>query len=213
MPVLSENKQAQERLDSLIAGCFTLQRLYGKSPESAENMATITNLFHGMLSKFPANQVLLAFEIWMQRSQQFPTPADIISIIKRRGKPPLKESDIIAIRKKNGEDRTRAEWKTLEEWEEQQNESHSEFEESGEKYRLLFEQARKESHELKAEIRRLNELVRGLRAAKGLEPPKQTTQDKINKTIQFMRESGAPEQDIEEFLAGSKYLDLQQATA
>ena len=38
-------------------------------------------------------------------------------MIKRNGRPPLKESDIIAIRRKDGEFRTLAEWEALKEWE------------------------------------------------------------------------------------------------
>lgn len=92
--------------------------MYGKQPE---NIATINKLFHTILGNYEAEKAVKAFEIWIGRSQEFPTPADIISLIKRNGKPPLMESDIIAINKKDGASRTRAEWQMLREWGEEQS--------------------------------------------------------------------------------------------
>lgn len=203
LPALSENRQAQNKLDSLIAGCFALQRLYGKPPESATSMATITNMFHAMLGKYPAEQVTRAFELWMERGQQFPTPADIISLIKRKGKPPLKESDIIAIRKKDGENRTRDEWDMLAEWDAQHSESFSEFTDDTQKHDALLADnisLRKQLASAKDELARVSALLTETRIAKGIEQPKPDMQTKIARTAQHMRETGASQDDIDEFL-------------
>ena len=91
----------------MLGGCFALQKLYGRS---VENTKGIIQIFHRLLSDYPAEKVIKAFEKWIERSQEFPTPADIIGLIKRNGKPPYERSRYIAIMKKDGLERSREEW-------------------------------------------------------------------------------------------------------
>lgn len=116
---LRENEKSKDKLDELLGACLALQKLYGRDVANSE---TIIRLFHKLLAEYPGDKVLLAFETWMERSQEFPTPADIIGLIRRNGRPPIKESDVIAIRRKEVCDWTRAEGNLVDEWENQQKE-------------------------------------------------------------------------------------------
>lgn len=195
---LHENRQAQNRLDELLAGSFLLQKIYGKQPE---NLELVNQLFHSMLAKYPSHKVVKAFERWLEYSQEFPTPADIIGFIKRNGKPPIKESDIIAIRKKEGCDRTRAEWEMLTEWDAQQQEGWREYVDVVKDTATLTEniRLREKIKELEIENARAWSEVKKLRVIKGIEPMSIDKQVKIDNTIKAMRENGASEDDIIEF--------------
>lgn len=54
--------------------------------------------------------------------------------------------------------------------------------------------------ELEAEVHRLGELLRSERQGKGLERPVPSQEEKIQNTVKAMKEGGASEEDIEEFL-------------
>lgn len=193
---LSVCKPSQARLDELLAGCFTLQKMYGRAPDSME---TVTMLFHSLLGKYPAKKVINAFEMWLERSQEFPTPADIIGLIKRRGKPPIKESDIITIRKKEVCDWTRAEGRLVEEWEAQQREEWQDDSDphKAEDTQKEMARLRQQVREQRSEIQRLNALLAETRIAKGMEPPP----DRVSNTLRFMQASGCTQCDIDEFCA------------
>ncbi len=195
---LRDNREAQDRLDNMIAGCFVIQKLYGRQPE---NIEVINRTFHSTLSNYPAASVIRAFETWMQRSQEFPTPADIVSLIRRNGKPPLKESDIIAIRKKDGQDRTAEDWQLLKEWDAQQQEGWKEFTDPKKEEATLQEnfRLREQVKQLENEVARLTGLLYEARMTKGLERPKQTVEEKVRNTIAAMRAAGGSEADIEAF--------------
>jgi hypothetical protein len=195
---LRENRSAQTQLDALLLGCFTVQRIYGKEPDS---LVAVNQVFHNVLGGLPGDQVVRAFQLWMQRSQEFPTPADIVGIVKRKGRPPLKESDIIAIRKKDGENRTREEWAMLREWEDQQSETFSEFTDQRAGEAMLQENVRlrQETSILRREVERLTHLLGEARRAKSLEKPQPSVMERVTRTVDEMRRSGASEADIELF--------------
>ena len=196
---LSESKESKRKLDSLMMGCFASQKLYGRDPGNSE---AITEMFHAMLAPYPASHCLRAFEIWLERSQEFPTPANIIGIIKRKGKPPLKESGIIAIRKKDGEFRTREEWAMLREWEAEQVEGWDLPDEQ--KHEAMVQEnirLRQQVRTLTAETERLSGLLHQARVAKGLEPVKPSLAERIAATVRVMRAGGASEDDIAMFEA------------
>lgn len=171
--------------------------MYGRAPESAE---TVERLFQNLLAPYPADKAIRAFEVWLERSQEFPTPADIIGIIKRNGKPPLKESDIIAIRKKDGEDRDGTEWRMLREWDEQQSEGWDDVSSPVKDQATLQEniRLREEVRGLRDEVKRL---ASSLKAEQNRKLPEPTYDEKVERTVKFMREIGAPEADIQAFLA------------
>lgn len=153
----------------------------------------------------------MALETWLQRSQEFPTPADIIGLIQRNGKPPLKESDIITIRKKDGELRTPDEWAMLREWDKQQMAGWDDAPSAEKQEATMHENfaLRRQVKELEQKVRELSDTLHRERIAKGAEAPKQSEQDKIMRTVAEMRRSGVSEQAIQEFM--SQYPAMQQA--
>lgn len=201
VPALKESKQSQSKLDELLAGCFTLQKMYGRAPDSLE---TVALLFHNMLGKYPADKVIKAFELWLERSQEFPTPADIVGLLRRNGKPPLSKERYIAISKKDGQDRTPDDWQYMREYEKEQDteewgtEIVDEIKDSStlqENIRL-----RTELRELRAEYGRLSELLRQERQKIPSLLPEVPLNDRVQRTIDAMRQGGAPQEDIDEFL-------------
>lgn len=94
--------------------------MYGRQPE---NIEVINQVFHNLLGKYPSGSVLKAFEIWMIRNQEFPTPADIVGLIKRKGKAPLSKEVYIAASKKDPEHRSSSDWAYLREYEAEMQES------------------------------------------------------------------------------------------
>lgn len=207
--MLSESKPHQAKLDELLGVSLALQKLYGRD---VANTGTVIELFQRLLSKYPAEKAVRAFELWIERSQEFPTPADIVNLIKRNGKPPMKESDIIAIRKKDGQDRNSDEWALLREWDTQQQDGWSDIPDPVKESVHLQEnmRLRQQVIELKNETARLAALLNDTRIAKGLEKPTPSAQDKIINTIRAMKEMGCPEADIETFSAQNGVI-LEQA--
>lgn len=172
-------------------------KTYGKAPES---LSSITSAMLNDLVDFPAEKIMRAFKTHAQRSDEFPTTSNIIGLIKRNGKAPLSKEMFIAISKKDGGDRSPADWQYLREY---QREQESEWEDCGEEkqdtHRIENNRLRNEIIALKQEITRLSELLHEERMCKGIETPKPTMQEKIDKTIDAMRQMGAPEEDIEVF--------------
>ena len=177
-------------------------KTWGKEPESLEG---IIRTFSRDLAEYPAEKILKAISTHARRSQEFPTTADIDGLIKRNGRPPLKESDIIAIRKKDWEDRTAAECQMLRDWDEQQQTGWDDYQPDpmrAERHREENNRLREEIDALKAENRRLAGL---LADAKRQPPESKITQDvRIQNTINWMKETGASQMDIENFIASTK---------
>lgn len=204
---LSESKESRDKLDEILGACLALQKLYGRD---VANAGTIIDLFQRMMGKYPADKVINAFEVWMERSQEFPTPADIVSLVKRNGKPPLRESDIIAIRKKDGADRMPDEWAMLREWDAQAQDGWADDVDPQKQDALLQENIRLRQ---KIEMLEQRETQRGETARKPFAPQTQLSQaEKIKITVMHMRASGAPESDIEEFCQ-SQGVSVEDAAA
>lgn len=81
-------------------------------------MAAAIRIFHLVLADYPIDAITAAFGKWLETNSTFPAPADIVSLIKRGGKPPLEKSYYIAIREKPADQRTKAEWGYLRDYEE-----------------------------------------------------------------------------------------------
>lgn len=179
---------------------LALQKLYGRD---VANTATVIELFHKILGKYPAEKVIRAFEIWLERSQEFPTPADIIGLIKRNGKPPLSKERYISISKKDGEDRTRDDWQYLREYEAEQDEESmgSDYEEPLKQRSMVDEnlRLRKEVEKLTTEVERLGAIIHEERKQRGTEKPTVSESDKILRTIETMKATGAKQEDIAAF--------------
>jgi|GEM_PF-3888949 len=176
-------------------GCIATQKLYGRD---TANAGQVTEVFHTMLADYPADKVVRAFETWLSRSQEFPTPADIIGLIQRNGRPPLSKERYIAINKKDGEYRTPDDWQYLRDYEAEQD--------TGWGGETIYQQEentrlRQQLAEAKIEIQRLNTLVHDLKVERRIEKPAPSVQERVMKTVEYMRQTGAQESDIEEFLS------------
>lgn len=187
----------------MLLACFSVQKLYGKQPE---NIEIINQVFQNVLGRFQATKVIKAFEKWMERSQEFPTPADIVNLIKRNGRPPLSEALFVTISKKDYEDRTEGERQYMRDF---QQDMQEEWEAAAE---LVSKQVRSEENislrikirELKEENKKLARLLHETRISKGIEKPSITVQERIENTINYMKSMGAPESDISAFKASQE---------
>lgn len=81
-------------------------------------MAAAIRIFHLVLADYPIEQITMAFGKWLETNSTFPAPADIVSLIRRGGKPPLERSYYISISKKPADQRTKAEWSYMADYEE-----------------------------------------------------------------------------------------------
>lgn len=165
-------------------------------------METVTILFHSMLAKYQSEKVIKAFQTWLEKSQEFPTPSDIIGLIKRNGKPPLLESQFIAISKKEYCDRSPEENWFLHEWQDQQNE-HWEIETDPQKQADILADnmlQREENKKLVTENQRLIELLNEEKSRIHQDRAHIPMQDKIQRTAEHMRATGSSENDIADFL-------------
>lgn len=175
-----------------------VQKLYGREPES---LNAVTQIFHRLLGKFDSDKVLKAFETYITRENEFPTPADIVTTIKRNGKPPFTESRYIAICRKPGEDRSDEEWQYKKDYEIDQATGWEE-EPDGRKLDELTDEnirLRKELFETQKDRDLAWEHVNSLKRQKDIMPPPDSEQAKIERTIHVMRAGGSPEEDIEAF--------------
>jgi hypothetical protein len=199
---LRDNGEAKIVVAKEIHERFNAMKTYGKEPES---LGSITRVMLNDLADFPPEKIIAAFRTHAQRSAEFPTTYDLIGLIRRNGRPPLRESDVIAIRRKAGEDRTPDEWATLRRWDDEQRDgwdvppdSAKAAGDSDEIRRL-----RQNNLTLKAEVKRLGDLLHEARQMKGLEKPSIPMQKKVQNTIRAMRQQGAAETDIEAFASAN----------
>ncbi|QEL14765.1 hypothetical protein [Limnoglobus roseus] len=198
MPALSASAEHRAKLDLLLLGCFTVQKIYGRDPGSIE---AVNHIFHSTLAKHPADRVIRAFDLWLERSQEFPTPADIIGIIKRKGRPPLSKETYIAISRKDAELRDASDWQFLREYEAEQRQEVSGFDDDAKAAVTLQENItlRQQVKTLTAETVRLAELLHQTRVAKGSQPVEPSHAQKVAATVAAMRAGGASEDDIAAF--------------
>ena len=94
--------------------CSQALRVYGKEPEALESVIA---LFRLVLADYAMGAITDAFCIWLKRSNEMPTPADIAGIIERDGKPPLDRAVYVAIGKRMAETRTSEEWTYMRDFE------------------------------------------------------------------------------------------------
>lgn len=197
--MLSESKQHQNRLDELLGACLALQKLYGRD---VDNSDVIIELFQRMMSKYSGDKVIKSFETWMERSQEFPTPADIIGLIKRGGKPPLSESMFIQISKKDGMDRTPEDWQYLRDYQAFMDDGWEGEPDAAKQSALTEENTRLRAKikEMELEYERLKHLWIQERDKKTPLASDLTHSDKVQLTAHHMRRAGASEKDISDFL-------------
>lgn len=114
---LCNSQQAQKNLGSMLMQCFDGLKVYGKTPEQLENT---TALFMLVLGEFSGDQITEAFKLYISRSAEIPTPADIVGIIRRGNKPPFSQAVYIRLEKKGHDARTFAEDAYMKDYEQYQ---------------------------------------------------------------------------------------------
>jgi hypothetical protein len=202
---LKHNPLAKIDVVFTITQCFALCKTYGKT---AQDMDLMIEAYLQMLGDYSADLIIKAFKTEVQECDEIPTLARITSRIKRNGKPPLRESDIIAIRKKDGADRSRDDWQMLREWEAQQSEgwedattAQLQASQSQELTALRRKVAQLEAQLLgnrteEATSSQANICIASIKAK--LEKP---LEEKIQSTVDMMRRQGCTEEDVLEFIA------------
>lgn len=195
---LKSDAESKKNLAMRLYRDFHAMKTYGKEPESLES---IISLFNETLAEFTMDHIVLAMKVHAQRSQEFPTPADIVGIIRRKGRPPLSREMYISISKKDPEDRSGDDWKYLRAYEAEHSTEVSDFVDQAKETANRDEnlRLRNQVRELQAEIGKLSHLLHESRRAKGLEKPKPSVQEQVNRTVAEMRRGGASEEDIERF--------------
>jgi len=77
-------------------------------------------MFGMILFDYTGEQIKQAFLFWMKTNNQFPTPADIVNIIERDGKPAFDKTVYVNLCKKRQttpDDLRSSEWEYMEDYE------------------------------------------------------------------------------------------------
>jgi hypothetical protein len=98
----------------LVFQCFQSLRTYGKEPEQ---LGAVNGMFQMVLAEYPYDKIKGAFSYFLRHNNEMPTPADIVNIIERGGKPPLERSVYVSIQKKPKDERSSDEWAYCREYE------------------------------------------------------------------------------------------------
>lgn len=75
------SKEETKKLYKLLSCCFVVQRTYGKQ---AFDLVKTTEIFASLLKGYDFNLIISSFENWLKESQDFPTPSDIIKMVKEK---------------------------------------------------------------------------------------------------------------------------------
>jgi hypothetical protein len=195
---LGSNQEAKLALTISLHRDFHALKTYGKEPEALDS---IIEVMLETLSEFRPDQITKALKIHRQHSAEFPTPADIAGIIRRGGRAPYDRAVYVGISKKDPEDRSDDEWRYMRGYEAEQMDG--DIDANPVKQAGLINQIvslKAQLVEAYRENTKLAELLREARQAKGFEAPKKPIEKKVQDTVDFMRKSGANEEDVLEFL-------------
>jgi hypothetical protein len=103
-----------ELLANSIEVFYDTLRTYGKDAGQMENL---TKMFRWALADYPYAKIKEAMVFYAKHYSEMPTPADIISIIERNGKPPFDKTVYVGLRQKPKEDLLDEEWEYIREYE------------------------------------------------------------------------------------------------
>lgn len=109
-----EDQDGRRKLTNLLFQCYDSLKVYGKEPEQLDNL---NKMFQMVLADFPYEAIEKAFIYYISHNSELPAPADIATIIRRGNKPPFDKTVYVTISKKYPEDRTRAEWAYMKDYE------------------------------------------------------------------------------------------------
>ncbi|MCK9994421.1 MAG: hypothetical protein Dbin4_02941 [Alphaproteobacteria bacterium] len=76
---ISQDAKGMMRLAELLMDMFKVMNIFGREPGS---LKVIIPLFQNDLGEYPIEAVELAFASWRQDSSAFPTPFDILNILR-----------------------------------------------------------------------------------------------------------------------------------
>lgn len=199
LPSLSTSPEAKKTLAVLLNQCFEVQKLYGKEPE---NMKTVLQVFVSILGEYEPQAVVDAFRTHLKRSNEFPTPADIVKLIDPEPQP-LDKSVYVNLCKRrdnDAENLTHDEWEYLKRYEyevisgcEKDDLSVAVLQSDNENLRRNLSASRAENARLWDKIHSLEaELHTALTSNKS----PQQKESSLKRTIDFMRSLGASDEDV-----------------
>lgn len=202
LPSLSTSADGKKSLAVLLSQCFEVQKLYGKEPE---NMETTLQVFISVLGEYSPEDVTEAFKKHMKRSNEFPTPADIANIIDPEPKPLDKTVYVNLCRRRDhdAENLTDDEWRYLKRYECEVIKGFEKDDVSISALQTDNENLRRNLRDLKAENERVWNKCYTLQAEiyqlqqSNKKPDKET---KLQRTIDYMRQLGAPESDVQQLI-------------
>lgn len=108
--ILRDDLKGQKALAVMLHQCFQTLRIYGKEPEVLESVVA---MFRLVLADYSTERIIDGFGVWLKRSNEMPTPADIANIIERGNKPPFERAVYVSLGRKPPEDRTPDEWQYM----------------------------------------------------------------------------------------------------
>lgn len=111
---LKRDQASKELLGASIVMFFDTMKTYGKD---ATQLDSIAKMFKWALGDYPYDKIHDAFAFYAKHYSEMPTPADIISIIERNGKPPFDKTVYVGLRQKPKEDLLDEEWEYIREYE------------------------------------------------------------------------------------------------
>lgn len=114
MLALRDDRESQANLAGMLAQCFDGLKLYGKTSDQLTNTV---KLFRMTLAEFPFEKIENAFIKHLQMSDEMPTPASIVSLIQRNGKPPLNKEVYTTLSRKKDYTRSNEEDAYMKEYE------------------------------------------------------------------------------------------------
>lgn len=112
---LTHDAAGKSKLTDILGFCFDTLKTYGKEPEQ---LASANRMFQFVLADYPIEKISEAFKYYFSTNSEMPTPADIVSLIKRGNRPAFDKSVYIRLEKKGYDSRTRDEDEYMKDYEE-----------------------------------------------------------------------------------------------
>lgn len=104
---MKQNLEGLDTFNASLAALFQGLTSYGKD---AEQFRASVLLFNMVLGDYPAEKAQNALVIWAKNNTTYPTPADIVQLIERNGRPPLDRTTYANLCKIDPYSRKQADW-------------------------------------------------------------------------------------------------------
>lgn len=194
---IKQSREGQRVLATELYRRFHAMKTYGKEPESLDS---IIEVFASDLAEYPVENIMLAIKTHCQRSQEFPTPADIIGLIKRNGRAAITDAQYIAVSKMMGEDRSPADWQLMRDYEAEKRTGWNGAEDPKKEtdYRDENIRLRQEIKRLKAQFDCMTMVARERVEVRRLQAESPAV--KVENTVVMMQKEGFSQTDIDAFI-------------